>query len=268
MTSRVQSGRTLTYGLLDAIGKSIVIGAYDKVSFPTEWELARQHRVSRGVAREAIKMLAAKGLLTARPRHGTAVQPSSTWNLLDPDVLRWMLERKFSLELLEQFNQLRAGIEPEAAALAAVFASPEECEAITAGLARMKAAAKGLDDRLESDIEFHVAILKGSRNPFYRQLEDLVQTALRFSIRFTNQIPGDPGHLAAHAAVRDAIVSREPARARLAMQKLIHTALDKITHAKQSKEGPHSQALSQESGHQTPVLIRSAIARRRHKRRP
>ena len=232
MSLRTQSGRTLTYGLLEAIGRSIVIGEYDKVSFPTEAELARQHRVSRVVAREAIKMLAAKGLLSARPRHGTIVEPNSKWNLLDTDVLRWTLERKFSLDLLEHFNQLRAGIEPEAAALAAAFADKKECAAITAGLARMKAADIGLDDRLESDIEFHSAILKGSRNPFYTQLQDLVQTALRFSIPFTNQIPGDWGHLAAHAAVRDAIVSKDPARARRAMQKLIRTALDKIENAK------------------------------------
>ena len=64
-------------------------------------------------------MLTAKGLLTARPRKGTTVQPPSRWNLFDPDVLRWLLERKFSLELLRQFSELRIAIEPEAAALAA-----------------------------------------------------------------------------------------------------------------------------------------------------
>jgi len=242
MSFRTQNGRTLTYSLLDAVGRSIIIGKYDKVAFPTEGELTQEHQVSRVVVREAIKMLAAKGLLSARPRQGTIVEPNSKWNLLDTDVLRWTLERKFSLELLEHFNQLRAGIEPEAAALAAAFADPKECDAITAGLARMRAADKGLDDRLESDIEFHSAILRGSRNPFYIQLQDLVQTALRFSIRFTNEIPGDPEHLAAHAAVRDAIVRKDPDRARRAMQKLIRTALDKIENAKRKPSAKRASA--------------------------
>jgi hypothetical protein len=64
-------------------------------------------------------MLTGKGLLTARPRKGTTVRPASQWNLFDPDVLRWLLERKFSLELLRHFSELRFAIEPAAAALAA-----------------------------------------------------------------------------------------------------------------------------------------------------
>src|SRR3954468_10298071 len=85
-------GRNLTYGLLDVLGRAIVIGNYEKRGFPTEAELATQHGVSRSVTREAVKMLTAKGLLSARPKQGTTVQPSSAWNLFDTDVLRWLLE--------------------------------------------------------------------------------------------------------------------------------------------------------------------------------
>ncbi len=101
-------GRNLTYGLLDTLGRAIVTGKYERDPFPTEAELASHHGVSRSVTREAVKMLAAKGLLTARPRQGTAVRPTSTWNLFDTDVLRWLLERQFSVALLKQFYQLRS----------------------------------------------------------------------------------------------------------------------------------------------------------------
>ena len=37
-------------------------------------------------------MLTAKGLLSARPRHGTTLEPESRWNLLDPDVLAWQFK--------------------------------------------------------------------------------------------------------------------------------------------------------------------------------
>lgn len=133
-------GRNLTHRLLEALGRAIVTGRYADTDFPTEGELAKQHAVSRSVTREAVKMLTAKGLVTARPRKGTTVQPSSSWNLFDPDVLRWLLERKFSLELLRQFTELRIAIEPAAAAIAARAADAEGVAAITGGYERMVAA--------------------------------------------------------------------------------------------------------------------------------
>src|SRR5687768_7791607 len=145
-------GRNLTFGLLDAVGRAIVTGDYEERRFPTEAELAATHSVSRSVTREAMKMLTAKGLLTARPRTGTTVQPPSQWNLFDADVLRWLLERKFSLDLLRQFSELRIAIEPAAAALAARAADPGALAAIARGYRRMEAAEAGRHDPLESDI--------------------------------------------------------------------------------------------------------------------
>ena len=233
---RPELGRNLTYGLLDTLGRAIVTGRYESEPFPTEAELARQHGVSRSVTREAVKMLTAKGLLSARPRQGTVVRPTSTWNLFDTDVLHWLLERQFSVELLKQFNQLRVAIEPEAAALAARFATRADLERISEGLDRMEAAEIGHDDTLEADIAFHVAILRGSGNPFYAQFRDVVSTALRTSIRFTNRIKGRSASVVDHAAVRDAISARDPEAARAAMRALIGDVLELIDEAETGKK--------------------------------
>ena len=227
-----QLGRNLTYGMLDAIGRAIVVGDYDGATFPTEAELAKQHGVSRSVTREAVKMLTAKGLLSARPRQGTIVQPTTSWNLFDTDVLRWLLERQFSIDLLRQFNELRVAIEPEAAALAARVATADDIERVNAGLKRMERAERGDDDALESDIAFHVAVLRASRNPFYAQFRDVVSTALRTSIRFTNRVKGRTANVADHAAVRDAIAGGNPEKARKAMRALISEVLELIDAAK------------------------------------
>lgn len=218
---RTSLGRNLTYGMLDRLGREIVTGAFDERPFPTEADLAKQYAVSRSVTREAVKMLTAKGLLTARPRQGTTLLPPRQWNLFDPDVLRWMLERKFSLTLLRQFSELRVAIEPAAAALAASAADAEALALIDAGYARMVAAEAGDDDTLEADIAFHVAILRASGNPFYIQFEDVVTTALRTSIRFTNRFKGRSASLPAHLAVKDAIAARDPEAARKAMATII-----------------------------------------------
>ncbi len=233
-----QLGRNLTYGMLDAIGRAIVVGDYEGAIFPTEAELAKQHGVSRSVTREAVKMLTAKGLLSARPRQGTIVQPTTSWNLFDTDVLRWLLERQFSIDLLRQFNELRVAIEPEAAALAARVATVDDIERVNAGLKRMERAERGEDDALESDIAFHVAVLRASRNPFYAQFRDVVSTALRTSIRFTNRVKGRTANVADHAAVRDAIAGGNPEKARKAMRALISDVLELIDTANPDGAAP------------------------------
>ena len=227
------AGRNLTYGMLDALGRAIVTGGYDDDPFPTEAELARQHGVSRSVTREAVKMLTAKGLLTARPRKGTTVQPANHWNLFDADVLRWLLERKFSLELLRQFTELRIAIEPAAAALAAAAADQAGLTEIRTGYERMAAAEEGKDDPLDADIAFHIAVLEASANPFYQQFRDLVTTALRTSIRFTNRFKGRTASLPQHYAVLSAIDRRDAEGARAAMDALIADVMALIDAAEQ-----------------------------------
>ena len=229
-----QLGRNLTYGMLDSLGRDIILGKYDERPFPTEAELTEQHGVSRSVTREAVKMLTAKGLVSARPRQGTIVQPERNWNLFDTDVLRWLLERRFSFDLLRHFNQLRVAIEPEAAAIASLSADAEDLEAIAAGLERMRAAENGADDTLDADIAFHVAILQATKNPFYVQFREIVGTALRTSIRFTNRIKGRSASIEDHAAVARAIAKGKPEAARKAMRHLIGEVLVLIDDAVES----------------------------------
>lgn len=226
MDSRSALGRNLTYGLTDVLGRMIVTGAYDSQPFPIEAELSKEHSVSRSVTREAVKMLAAKGLVTARPRQGTIVTPPSAWNWFDTDVLRWLLERNFSLTLLRQFTELRVSIEPGAAALAAQAATPEGVALIARGYARMEAAEAGQDNELTSDIAFHVAILEASGNPFFAQFRDVVATALQTSIQYTNRHRGRSASLPAHKAVLDAIVARDPEGAAEAMRALLSDVMN------------------------------------------
>ncbi|WP_299309996.1 FadR/GntR family transcriptional regulator [uncultured Croceicoccus sp.] len=214
--------------MLEMLGRAIIVGDYDDVPFPTEAELTKQHGVSRSVTREAVKMLTTKRLLSARPRQGTIIEPAENWNLFDPDVLRWLLERRASVQLLRHFNQLRVAIEPEAAALAARFHEKADLQTIEDGLARMKRAEEGADDTLSADIAFHVAILEASKNPFYRQFRDVVSTALRTSIRFTNKIKGHSASIADHDAVLAAIRARDDQEAYRAMRHLIGEVLDLI----------------------------------------
>jgi DNA-binding FadR family transcriptional regulator len=229
MNTRVR-GQNLTYSIANHIGIAIVTGVYSADNpIPIEAELCREYDASRPVLREAVKMLTAKGLLGARPRRGTWVQPEDRWNLLDPDVLGWLLERKFSPALLIEFTEMRLAVEPGAATLAANVAGPEEKAAISHAIERMQAADRGDDDPLDSDIAFHVAVLRASRNRFYAQLTGFTSTALRFSIRMTNRYKGVRlASVADHKKVADAIIAGKAGAAGEAMRRLIQEALEII----------------------------------------
>lgn len=222
-------GGGVTYAIVQDLGIGIVTGSFAGEPFPTESDLCERYGVARTVIREAVKMLTAKGLITSRPRQGIRVTPEDNWNLLDPDVLFWYLERKFSLALLIEFTQIRLWVEPGAAALAAVAASAEEKRAIVHAIGRMYAAERGEDDPLASDIEFHVAVLQASNNRFFRQMREMISVALQVSIKRTNALKGV--RLASardHEKVATLIVAGKPAAAANAMRELIQGALDLI----------------------------------------
>ncbi|HLT91374.1 MAG TPA: FadR/GntR family transcriptional regulator [Woeseiaceae bacterium] len=218
----------LTYGIVEQLGLAIVTGAYGpRNEFPTEAALCAQFGVSRSILREAVKMLTAKGLLAARPRQGTRIEPEEYWNLLDPDVLRWLLEREFSLTLLKEFTQVRLAIEPMAAAVAADRDEPEAIEPIRNAIANMYAAEDGLYDPLAADIEFHVAVLRASGNRFFLELRDLIESALRISIRLTHQYKA-AGNIQDHKRILDAIEAGNPKKARRDMEALLTEVMELI----------------------------------------
>lgn len=215
----------LSYRLLETLGQSIVVGDFEGRGFPTEAELCVRFNASRTVAREAVKMLSAKGLLSSRPRQGTKVEPVSFWNLLDPDVTRWMAERSYTHKIYRDLTEVRLAIEPIAAGLAAKRATKADIQTMRDALEEMREKAYDHDQALLADIEFHVAILKASGNPFLIQLRELIHTALNTSIGLTNRIAGHTASIADHEAVLIAIENRAPDAAESAMRSIISESL-------------------------------------------
>lgn len=232
----------LTRELVETIGGKIVRGETEPGgSLPIEAELAKQYETSRTVIREAIKMLTAKGLVGSRPRRGTYVEPEHKWNILDPDVLRWILHRRFSFELMRDFLVAREGIEPKAAAAAALRQDKEAIAEIGRKLDDMREAAAGRMDSLESDIAFHIAILHASGNRFFVQFSHVIETALRFSIRLTNSAKGvRTASVPDHDRIYQAIAKGDATKAEAAAQALLTEAirlLDKRAKAAKKEGG-------------------------------
>jgi DNA-binding FadR family transcriptional regulator len=79
---------------------------------------------SRTVLREAIKVLAAKGLVESRQKTGTRVRPRHAWHLLDPDVMAWQQDGSPRVAFLQKLTEVRLIVEPAAAERAAQRARP------------------------------------------------------------------------------------------------------------------------------------------------
>lgn len=233
-TVETGDGGNITRRIVDQLGRAIVSGEYARKALPIEAELSEQFAASRSVTREAIKMLTAKGLISSRPRLGTSVAPEDQWNFLDPDVLRWLLDRGFSLELLSEFTAFRSAIEPKAALLAIRRGDRASLDAIEAAIDKME--RQNPADReatLAADIEFHVAILQASGNRFMIQCRDLVETALRFSIQLTDLEKGvQAADIEAHRAIANAILAGDSLRAVSATQDLLNEAAMLIERAR------------------------------------
>ncbi len=223
----------LTRRIVQDLGRAIVTEQFTaQTGFPFEAQLCEQYGASRPVVREAVKMLTAKGLLRPRQRAGTVVQPESSWNLLDPDVLKWLLDRDFSIDLLIEFTEMRMAIEPRAAGLAADSATGPQRSAIIKAINRMFAAERDEDDPLEADIAFHRAVIEASNNRFMRQFTELSEATLRFSIRRTNAYAGVVRASAVdHRRVANAIIEGNPAEASALMRGLIEGALQLLLEA-------------------------------------
>ena len=222
---RHSPGVSLTYSLLETLGQAIVIGEFETSGFPTEAELCLRFGASRTVAREAVKMLAAKGLLASRPRRGTRVAATGDWNLLDPDIQRWMTERPYSTSIYRNLTEVRLAIEPVAASLAARRAGAADIRDIRLALHGMEDEAANHERALLADIDFHVAILKASGNPFLVQLRELIHTALTISIGLTNRISGHAASIGDHGAVLRAIEGGDAAAAEAAMRHILMESL-------------------------------------------
>jgi len=227
-----KKGRNLTHSIVETLGQSIASGAYKNKPFPIEADLCAQFGASRSVVREAIKMLTAKGLIGSRARQGTWVQGEQHWNFLDKDVLSWLLQSEVSYGLMIEFIEYRKVIEPEAAALAALNTNPADLEDIRTALAQMQAAEAGKADPLQSDINFHVAILNATNNRFIMQNKELVETVLQYAIKLTNKTKGvQSAELNAHKAIADAIFAGDAKLARTTTLALLNEAQSLLENA-------------------------------------
>ena len=201
-----------------------------------EIEASERLSMSRTAYREAVRILAAKGLIEVRPKVGTRVLPRDKWHLLDPDVLSWIFESEPDDHLLKSLFELRRVVEPEAAALAAQRRNEDQLHRMDEALRLMAEHTLATEEGRTADQGFHAALLEASDNPFLADLTSGIGAAIEWTTIFKQRqrpLVRDP--MPDHIRVYEAIADSDVSEARRAMAHLVDMAFIDTTTAPRGK---------------------------------
>jgi DNA-binding FadR family transcriptional regulator len=201
-----------------------------------EIEASERLSMSRTAYREAVRILAAKGLIEVRPKVGTRVLPRGKWHLLDPDVLSWIFESEPDDHLLKSLFELRRMVEPEAAALAAERRNEGQLRRMEESLKLMAEHTLATEEGRAADQVFHAALLEASDNPFLADLTSGIGAAIEWTTIFKQrQRPLIRDPMPDHIRVYEAIADSDVNEARRTMAHLVDMALIDTTTAPRGK---------------------------------
>jgi GntR family transcriptional regulator, transcriptional repressor for pyruvate dehydrogenase complex len=180
---------------------------------PSERELGEQFGVSRTVIREAVRALAAKGLIEARSGSGlrvAAVDASAVSESMSLYLRGGTVEYPKVHEVRRLLEVEIAGLAAERATEAALKRMRKLCEQMEAALGDVERAAR-------LDLAFHRAIATATRNELYLLLLDSIGEALLEIRRNNLQTGAAPETVRAHRQIVDRIAAKDAAGARRAM---------------------------------------------------
>ncbi len=199
--------------------RRIVRGEIEDGRAPSELDISQEFGVSRVVARETLKILASLDIVDVAQGRRVVVRPRAEWDYLSPLLIEWLPEEIVN-ELLQELHQVRVLLEPELAAMAAASITDETLERLSGEISRMSALEADPDAYLEVDHEFHMEICRAADNRILDRIMYSARWLGTASRRVTNEGPAALRSATTdHTEIYEALVARDPARARAAMRK-------------------------------------------------
>ncbi|RTL75834.1 MAG: FadR family transcriptional regulator [Bradyrhizobiaceae bacterium] len=204
---------TLTDGVADALGRSILDSGTPGESLPTIVELSASYGVSSPVVREALARLKSEGSVRIRQGAGAFVADRllHPFHIRSPEVIRVL--------------ELRLGVETEAAALAAARADAADLKRIEAALEAMRRCIALGEDASDADLRFHQAIARAARNPLFVDFVVFLHEHLRDGVTLSHEgsrrrgvmpaVLGEHEQIVAAIIAADVDAAREAARRHL-----------------------------------------------------
>ena len=193
---------------------------------PTEHFLSKALGVSRSVVREAIAQLRNEGLVETRQGVGAFVT--------EPLTRPIRIEEKdlHDRESFRDLFQLRVPLEVEAAGLAALNHTAEDLARLDAALADMTGAQKWTEEGIAADLVFHRAVAMATGNDYFTLFIGFVAERISIAINAARAAAVLEEivelTIAEHLAVRDAIATGDPVKAREAMRRHLAGATSRL----------------------------------------
>ncbi len=188
---------------------------------PSERDMADKLGVSRPSVRDAISDLADRGLLFSRAGSGVFVA-EVVGSAFSPELIQLFSSHE---EAVFDYIHFRRDLEGLAAERAARLGSATDLEVIDTIFRKMEAAHQKRDpsDEAQLDAEFHMAIIEASHNVIMlhmlRSIFDMLREGVFYNrqVMFRNRVTRDQ-LLGQHRAINVAILARDPAAARAAVE--------------------------------------------------
>ena len=186
---------------------------------PSERDLGERFGVSRTVVREALRSLAAKGVLDVRSGAGATVARVNVERA--SEALRLYVQGSHGDVggvTYEQINDVREMIETRVARVAATSASADDIANLASVHEEFCARSDDPEVTPELDVAFHRAIAESVHNPLFLVMLDSIEPILLEIRRRVARVPGRPGRaIEAHGLILRRIRERNPDGAELAM---------------------------------------------------
>lgn len=225
--TRLRADTTLRAAVVDSLGQDIVSGALAEGQVLSAEGVCQRFGVSRSIARESLRELDSLGMVRARPKVGTTVQPHTTWNRFHERIIAWRGRYEMSTQVREML-ETRIGTEPVAAGLAAERITDDEVAALEGALLGMQQANADQDANayIRHDTEFHRIVYDASRNAMLSQFAlvfaEILQTRLGGSSPINERTQESLSH---HAALCLAVAGRRREAAERAAAKIVSATL-------------------------------------------
>jgi len=189
---------------------------------PSTKEMSERFGVGRSTTREALSALKAMGLIEIRQGGGCTVirsEPEPEIKLPELESLR--LNRETLLELIE----VRQSLEVSIASLAAEKRTEEDAATLQRIVKEMELAVGNDLEGERTDIEFHLALVKATRNSMLSKVLDSIMTPMELAIREVRRVELYSNRTVAerlleeHSAICEAVVARDAAAAAEGMKR-------------------------------------------------
>jgi GntR family transcriptional regulator, transcriptional repressor for pyruvate dehydrogenase complex len=222
--------RSLPEQVATRLHEQIAGGIYPGGSrLPHQRDLAASFGVSTAVAREALALLAAGGLIRSRSGQGTFVTDQPDASLRFPI---WVREPTGPAEVAETI-EARIVLERAIAGFAAQRHTSEDIERLREILDDMRAAGDDADAFTETDLALHLALAAAARNRVLAgalaALRRMLRETIMVGVRSAIETDWMPALVQSHVRLVDAVEARDGSAARAAMDAMLERLRDEAS---------------------------------------